>query len=65
MNDYIKPALPEDSNHFILYIETNDITNTSKSEELIAQEILELALKLKSEKHDVCFKYYRAERQME
>ena len=52
-NDYIKPALRDDPNHFILHIGTNDITNTSKSEELIAAEILEPALKLKSETHEV------------
>ena len=40
------------------------INNASKSEELIAEEILELALKLKSEWHEcICFKCYRAERQ--
>ena len=53
MNDYIKPSLREDPNHFILYIGTNDITKASKFEELIAEEILELALKLKSETHEV------------
>ena len=53
MNDYIKPALHEDPNHFTLHIGTNDITNASKLEELIAEEILELALKLKSEVHEV------------
>ena len=42
MNDYIKPALGEDPNHTILHIGTNDITKASKSEELIAEEILEL-----------------------
>ena len=51
INDYIKPALREDPNHFILHIGTNDVTNASKSEELIAEEILELALKIKSETH--------------
>ena len=49
----IKPAIRQDPNHFILHIETNDITNASKSEELIAEEILELALKLKSKTHEV------------
>ena len=29
MNDYIKPALQENPNHFILHIETNDIPNAS------------------------------------
>ena len=53
INDYIKPALREDPNHFILHIGTNDLTSASKSEELIAEEILELALKLKSETHKV------------
>ena len=53
MTDCIKPALREDPNHFMLHIGTNDITNASKSEELIAEEILELALKLKSEIHEV------------
>ena len=53
MNDYIKPALREDPNHIILHIGTNDITKASKSEESIAEEILELALKLKSEAHEV------------
>ena len=53
MNNYIKPALREDPNHFILHIGTNDITKASKFEELIAEEILELALKLKSETHEV------------
>ena len=44
MNDHIKPALREDRNHFILHIGTNDITDASKYEELITQEILQLAL---------------------
>ena len=52
-NDYIKPALREDPNHFILHIGTNDITNASKSDKLIAEEILELALKFKSKTHEV------------
>ena len=51
MNDYIKPALRKDPNNFILHIGTNDITNASKSEELIAEEILEPALKLKRKTH--------------
>ena len=53
INDYIKPALREDPNYLVLHIGTNDITNASKSEELIAAEILHLSLKLKSEVHEV------------
>ena len=29
MNDYIKSVLPEDRNHFILHIGTNDIANAN------------------------------------
>ena len=53
MDDYIKPALHEDPNHFTLHSGTNDIANVSKLEELITEKILELALKLKSEAHEV------------
>ena len=53
MSDYIKPFLQEDPNHFILHIGINCITNASKSGELIAEEILELVLKLKIKTHEV------------
>ena len=37
----------------MLHIETNDITNANKSEEITAEEILKLELKLKSETQKV------------
>ena len=52
MKDYIKPLQREKSDHYILHIGTNDLC-LDRSPELIAKSILDLALTLKSESHDV------------
>ena len=52
MKDYIKPSQRENSDHYILHVGTNDLC-LDRSPELIAKFILDLALTLKSESHDV------------
>ena len=52
MKDYIKPLLRENSDHYILHVGTNDLC-LDRSPELIAKSIIDLALTLKSESHDV------------
>ena len=52
MKDYIKPLQRENSDHYILHVGTNDLC-LDRSPELIAKSIIDLALTLKSESHDV------------
>ena len=52
MKDYIKPSQRENSDHYILHVGTNDLC-LDRSQELIAKSIIDLALTLKSESHDV------------
>ena len=52
MKDYIKPSQRENSDHYILNTGTNDLC-LDRSPELIAKSIIDLALTLKSESHDV------------
>ena len=52
MKDYIKPSQRENSDHYILHVGTNDLC-LDRSPELIAKSIIDLALTLKSESHDV------------
>ena len=52
MKDYIKPSQRENSHHYILHVGTNDLC-LDRSPELIAKSIIDLALTLKSESHDV------------
>ena len=52
MKDYIKPSQRENSDHYILHVGTNDLC-LDRSPELIAKSIIDLALALKSESHDV------------
>ena len=52
MKDIIKPLQRENSDHYILHVGTNDLC-LDRSPELIAKSIMDLALTLKSESHDV------------
>ena len=52
MKHYIKPSQRENSNHYILHVGTNDLC-LDRSPEVIAKSIIDLALTLKSESHDV------------
>ena len=52
MKDYIKPSQRENSDHYILHVGTNDLC-LDRSPELISKSIIDLALTLKNESHDV------------
>ena len=52
MKDYIKPSQLENSDHYILHVGTNDLC-LDRSPKLITNSIIDLALTLKSESHDV------------
>ena len=52
MKDYIKPSQCENSDHYILHVGTNYLC-LDRSPELIAKSIIDLALTLKRESHDV------------
>ena len=52
MKDYIKPSQRENLDHYILHVGTNDLC-LDRSPELIAKSIIDLALTLKNESHDV------------
>ena len=52
MKDYIKPSQRENWDHYILHVGTNGIC-LDRPPELIAKSIIDLALTLKSESHDV------------
>ena len=52
MEDYIKPLLGQNSQHFILHAGTNEPC-TERSPEIVAKSILNLASTLKSDSHDV------------
>ena len=52
MTDYMKPSLRENPNHFILHVGTNDLISNN-SAKCIAESIIEKAVYLKNDKHDV------------
>ena len=52
MEDYIKPSLRKNPNHFIIHVGTNDLA-TDKTPEGIAEKIVNLATAVKSETCDV------------
>ena len=52
MEDYMKPALRNPPDHFILHVGTNDLSSEKCSME-IAKSIINLARRLKNEIHDV------------
>ena len=52
MNNYVKPSLRSNPDHFILHVGTNDLLSDKSSEE-IARSIIDLATSIKNEKHDV------------
>ena len=52
MNDYVKPSVRSSPDHFILHVDTNDLSSDKSSEE-IARSIIDLATSIKSENHDV------------
>ena len=52
MKDHIQRSQRENSDHYILHVGTNDLC-LDRSPEVIAKSIIDLALTLKSESHDV------------
>ena len=52
MKDYIKSSQRVNSDHYILHVGTNDLC-LDRSPELIAKSVIDLALTLKSESHNV------------
>ena len=52
MHDYVKPSVRSCPDHFILHVGTNDLSS-DKSPEEIARSIIDLAISVKNEKHDV------------
>ena len=50
--EYVKPSLRDKPNHLILHVGTNDL-NTSKTAESIATSIVEQAITVKDDHHDV------------
>ena len=52
MEDYMKPSVRKSPDHFILHVGTNDLS-ANKSPLETANEIINLACKLKTESHDV------------
>ena len=52
MKDYVKPSLRSTPSHFILHVGTNDL-NSNQTSEVIAKEIVDLAISLKNNQHDV------------
>ena len=50
--DYVKPSLCDKPSHLILHVGTNDL-NTSKTAESIATSIVEQAITIKDDHHDV------------
>ena len=50
--DYIKSSQLENSDHYILHVGTNDLC-LDRSPKVITSSIIDLALTLKSESHDV------------
>lgn len=52
MQDYMKPSIRDNPNHFILHVGTNNLNSTEPAID-IAQSIIKQALTLKNEKHDV------------
>ena len=52
MNDFIKPSLRNNPDHFILHVGTNDLVTEASAEEK-AGSITDIAQLLKNEQHDV------------
>ena len=52
MEDYTKPFLGENPDHFTLHVCANDL-NTERSPKLIVKSIVDLAATLKGNSHDV------------
>ena len=53
MTDSIKLSIRENSGHFILHVGTNNLNSTTDSAKCIAESIVEKAMVLKSDTHDV------------
>ena len=49
---YMKPSLRMSPDHFILYVEANDLASSKSSQEF-ANSIINLACQLKTESYDV------------
>ena len=52
MHDYIKPSVRNSPDHFILHVDTNDLSSV-KSPEKIVRLITDFATSIKNEKHEV------------
>ena len=52
MKDYVKPSLGSTPKHLILHVGTNGL-NSNQTSEVIAKEIVELAISLKNNQHGV------------
>ena len=50
--DYLKPSLRKNTDHFFLYVGTNDL-DSDRSPDLITKTIVNVASSLKTDKHDV------------
>ena len=51
MDDYKKPSMRDGPDHFIIYVETNDL-NSEVSSKSIAESVVDLAMSLKTESND-------------
>ena len=52
MKDYLKPSLKTTPSHFVLHVGTNDL-NSNQTSEIIAKEIVDLAILLKNTQSDI------------
>ena len=52
IDDYLKPSLKENPDHFILHVDTNNL-DSDRLPDLIAKSIVDVALSLKTNKCDV------------
>ena len=52
MDDYKKPSIKDEPDHFIIHVGTNDL-NSEVPSKSIAESIVDLAMSLKTESNDV------------
>ena len=53
MKDYLKPSLRQNPSHFILHVGTNDLESEKSLSNAIDKEIMNIAVSLKCEAHNV------------
>ena len=51
MDDYKKPSTRDEPDHFIIYVETNDL-NSEVSSKSIAESVVDPVMSLKTESND-------------